>query len=295
MFNFKTGIGHLAAGKIKFDSNGKITANDLMLLGNSGFELTNVDINENGIGTITELNSNIPSYDNNIQLNIEFGKNNSNAFEIGKIYNGKIVNKGGWYTEINSEYSPFITVFYDGHGEPDGDVISSKKLNLRANNYVDFMWTPQRYDTKKKYWIGEILILNCSDFYWNGVETYDSNGELTAKGVARSWISSDILIKGNISVSTDNIGIYSKVSTGDLSFQQASIVAPQHWKVKLTDSSKSNLLANTFWIIPSVWINNKVISFATEIQDTTVHIYLSEQLGQFSGWKEIKYMVLRSK
>ena len=157
------------------------------------------------------------------------------------------------------------------------------------------MWTPQRYDTKKKYWIGEILILNCSDFYWNGVETYDSNGELTAKGVARSWISSDILIKGNISVSTDNIGIYSKVSTGDLSFQQASIVAPQHWKVKLTDSSKSNLLANTFWIIPSVWINNKVISFATEIQDTTVHIYLSEQLGQFSGWKEIKYMVLRSK
>lgn len=35
LFNFRTGAGHMAAGKIKFGSDGSVSATDLQLTGNS--------------------------------------------------------------------------------------------------------------------------------------------------------------------------------------------------------------------------------------------------------------------
>ncbi|MEG2196464.1 MAG: hypothetical protein RRY26_03330 [Cellulosilyticaceae bacterium] len=147
LFNFKTGAGHMAAGKIIFSSTGSVIAKDLQLTGNSKFNLSSVSVDPQGKGEITELNSFVGDYDTSFSLGIRWGNDNPNAFIVGEVYIGRFVNYSLFSANINATIPGrngdvrFSGCGYEplGTGEGDGTHLYYSSINLKIKSTLEYI------------------------------------------------------------------------------------------------------------------------------------------------------------
>lgn len=192
LFNFRTGAGHMAAGKIKFGDDGSV-------------DLTNIKINNALIQntkqyTLTQssdphvldsLYSEIvysPTIHEDVILKIDASKYQLN---IDGSYSGAIYNK--------SDKQLFVYPFDNGHddesikicGYYNGRLLSSydepilfnaSQILLPAGGVVEFKFVPS--SIVSNYYVGTIWVENTSDFE---LKTWKQNGTLRSDLYYRSY------------------------------------------------------------------------------------------------------------
>lgn len=192
LFNFRTGAGHMAAGKIKFGDDGSV-------------DLTNIKINNALIQntkqyTLTQssdphvldsLYSEIvysPTIYENVILKIDASKYQLN---IDGSYSGAIYNK--------SDKQLFVYPFDNGHDDEsikicgyyngrllfsyDGPILfNASQILLPAGGVVEFKFVPS--SIVSNYYVGTIWVENTSDFE---LKTWKQNGTLRSDLYYKSY------------------------------------------------------------------------------------------------------------
>lgn len=192
LFNFRTGAGHMAAGKIKFGDDGSV-------------DLTNIKINNALIQntkqyTLTQssdphvldsLYSEIvysPTIHEDVILKIDASKYQLN---IDGSYSGAIYNKSDKQLFVypfdngHDDESIKICGYYDGrllfsYDEPI--LFNASQILLPAGGVVEFKFVPS--SIVSNYYVGTIWIENTSDFE---LKTWKQNGTLRSDLYYRSY------------------------------------------------------------------------------------------------------------
>lgn len=192
LFNFRTGAGHMAAGKIKFGDDGSV-------------DLTNIKINNALIQstkqyTLTQssdphvldsLYSEIvysPTIHEDVILKIDTSKYQLN---IDGSYSGAIYNKSDKQLFIypfdngNDDESIKICGYYNGrllfsYDEPI--LFNASQILLPAGGVVEFKFVPS--SIVSNYYVGTIWVENTSDFE---LDTWKQNGTLRSDLYYRSY------------------------------------------------------------------------------------------------------------
>lgn len=221
LFNFKTGEGHLAAGKIMFTEKGNISADSLKLYGNSSYVYPSAEtIGDTGeINTLNaELNGHSQYSWASFQLMLT---GDENTYELNNYYNGTIINNLRDKEVVINPYtaSKFVCPVEDsstGGGDPENPAFAGvsvqefSEIRLRPGGIVEYIFHPTNYSSNK--YTGDILIKNASSF------TFVDNGtkSLISKSAEKSAISSGIVAKGyivlNSNLSLKSYEITSKTS-----------------------------------------------------------------------------------
>lgn len=134
-FNFETGEGFLAAGKIKFEANGNLIINN-SLLGNNviqAYEEVTMDS-----PTITKLYSSIGVADTTLTFQYNLSTDVENLLEADKFYSGAIINETGFDQIITgvSIVAPGDRLFSD-----EGDIKTTYCTQLRLGAGCIFSYT----------------------------------------------------------------------------------------------------------------------------------------------------------
>lgn len=174
MFNFKTGAGHLAAGKIKFDSSGNITTNNLYVDGyvqeaykliNSGYK---IDISQDCKNYIITAQSSASDGYWSLNNAYTFNKNANKPTEIG------IFNKSG--DTIKFETWGWDTMALD---------FPCTTLHLKNNRCLQFVAIPPTFMSNSAG-NSSVVIKNLEAFHY---ENEDHLGEI---GSGTRLVSNDI-------------------------------------------------------------------------------------------------------
>lgn len=174
MFNFKTGAGHLAAGKIKFDSSGDITTNNLYVDGyvqeaykliNSGYE---IDISQDCKNYIITAQSSASSGYWSLNNAYAFNRNANKPTEIN-IFNksGSTIKFETWGWDTMSLEFPCTT------------------LHLKADRCLQFVAIPPTFMANSSG-NSAVVVKNLEAFH------YESEDHLGVSGSNTRLVSNDI-------------------------------------------------------------------------------------------------------
>lgn len=196
MFNFATGAGHLAAGKIKFDANGTIVA-DYLQLGSSisqSYTYANKTIDSNA--AITTFYSSIGS-DDTAYFNFKLSPEIVSTLEVGKAYSGSIYNHSIYNQQISGIHAH---VGGDTQFNDEGDLsdVDSTSVLLGPNCVFDYIYVVN--SISEGVASGTVLCRNVGDFTLTnslGVAT------LASRGVGMS-LPSNVIARGRITLQGTN-------------------------------------------------------------------------------------------
>lgn len=213
MFNFVTGEGHLAAGKVAFTKNGKVTADSLKLYGNSSYVYSSVN-NTGDTGFINTLNAELNGWSTYTWARYQIGlQGDSNTYELNNYYNGTIINNLRTKEVIISPYltSKFICPVEDSSAGDDSSenptfagvsVQEFKEIRLRPGGIVEYIFYPTNKtigsDGVYNY-SGDILIKNSASFIFNDT----GSKYIVSKSAEKTAVSSGIVAKGYLTVNSD--------------------------------------------------------------------------------------------
>lgn len=207
LFNFKTGEGHLAAGKILFTKRGNISADSLKLYGNSSYVYSTAET-VGDTGEINTLNAELNGHSQYSWASFSLMlRGDENTYELDNYYNGTIINNLRNKEVVISPYSEskFVCPVEDsssGGGDPENpsfagvSVQQFSEIRLGPGGIVEYIFHPTSYSNNQ--YIGDILIKNASSF------TFVDNGTkyLISKSAEKSTINSGIVAKGYITLTT---------------------------------------------------------------------------------------------
>lgn len=192
MFNFATGAGHLAAGKIKFDANGTIVADYLQLGSSISQSYTYVDKTVDSNAAITTFYSSIGS-DDTAYFNFNLSPEIVSTLEVGKAYSGSIYNHSIYNQQISGIH---VHVGGDAQFNDEGDLndVDSTSVLLGPNCVFDYIYVVS--SISEGVASGTVLCRNVGDFTLTnrlGVAT------LASRGVGMS-LPSNVIARGRITL-----------------------------------------------------------------------------------------------
>ena len=170
MFNFKTGSGHLAAGKVLFDAEGNCTLNNLYIKGTiqETYKIVTDDLN------IT------PDYNNYIFTSAP----SSNVYISGSEIFSKDANNPVKFTIINM--SDAVINFSTWNWEGENINLPCSYLKLAAGRKLEILAVPTGINQD-----GSSIILNINDFY----SRKTTSGEIGTIGVTDTYVSKEMETK----------------------------------------------------------------------------------------------------
>lgn len=200
LLDFKTGNGHLGAGKIRFEDD-KITTENITIGSSANFEFKSAD--QIDYPAVTTFHAIISPSDSSTNYPIFFTQDLT-SFEIGNIYEGVVINDSTFETKLscwgNDDY---VTSFaYPGNyyfdPEQSGKVITSiNDIILNPGATLKYLFKCTGLEPRGKGVKGTIYISNPSDFILTGNGT--SSGVLSLRSASFKGFS-DIPIVGMIKV-----------------------------------------------------------------------------------------------
>lgn len=196
MFNFATGAGHLAAGKIKFDANGTIVADYLQLGSSISQSYTYADKTIDSNAAITTFYSSIGS-DDTAYFNFNLSPEIVSTLEVGKAYSGSIYNHSIYNQQISGIH---VHVGGDAQFNDEGDLndVDSTSVLLGPNCVFDYIYVVS--SISEGVASGTVLCRNVGDFTLTnrlGVAT------LASRGVGMS-LPSNVIARGRITLQGTN-------------------------------------------------------------------------------------------
>lgn len=196
MFNFATGAGHLAAGKIKFDANGTIVADYLQLGSSISQSYTYTDKTIDSNAAITTFYSSIGS-DDTAYFNFNLSPEIVSTLEVGKAYSGSIYNHSIYNQQISGIH---VHVGGDAQFNDEGDLndVDSTSVLLGPNCVFDYIYVVS--SVSEGVASGTVLCRNVGDFTLTnrlGVAT------LASRGVGMS-LPSNVIARGRITLRGTN-------------------------------------------------------------------------------------------
>lgn len=196
MFNFATGAGHLAAGKIKFDANGTIVADYLQLGSSISQSYTYADKTIDSNAAITTFYSSIGS-DDTAYFNFNLSPEIVSTLEVGKAYSGSIYNHSIYNQQISGIH---VHVGGDAQFNDEGDLndVDSTSVLLGPNCVFDYIYVVS--SISEGVASGTVLCRNVGDFTLTnrlGVAT------LASRGVGMS-LPSNVIARGRITLRGTN-------------------------------------------------------------------------------------------
>lgn len=242
MFNFATGAGHLAAGKVKFNADGSVEATDLSIKGFSTLEYTS-----NESTTINALRYIIPNdlITTSKEYTFKLSANDYN-YEVGSTYEGCIVNNRQYGVSVIKG----LTVNSCDNGQLfNGSIIydplSFSTIELIPTGQLRFSFTVTSIDPSTKEVSGSATLLNPSEY----VITYSTNGSSVLRylGVAQA-ISYTGLIEYDLIHNTSS----GELLTGS-SYTSApgiTVTTSRNW----VDNKHLQITFNTTGIPNSAWL-----------------------------------------
>ena len=189
-FNFKTGEGFLAAGKIKFDTNGKITANNLLLGKGTSQVYTVADKLIDPDATITTFYSSVNS-DTSDNFEFNLSPKIVSILEVGKAYNGSILNDTMWDQNITGLN---LWVGGDPQFNDEGDLtrVKCNMVRIGPNCVFDYIFIVE--SVSENIATGKIYCRNIGDF---SLMNFSGNPVLKSKGCEMS-LPTNVVARGRI-------------------------------------------------------------------------------------------------
>lgn len=196
MFNFATGAGHLAAGKVKFNANGTIVADYLQLGSSISQSYTYADKTIDSNAAITTFYSSIGS-DDTAYFNFNLSPEIVSTLEVGKAYSGSIYNHSIYNQQISGIH---VHVGGDAQFNDEGDLndVDSTSVLLGPNCVFDYIYVVS--SISEGVVSGTVLCRNVGDFTLTnrlGVAT------LASRGVGMS-LPSNVIARGRITLQGTN-------------------------------------------------------------------------------------------
>lgn len=193
MLNFRTGAGHFAAGKIKFDANGIATAEMLTLGRGTSQIFENIDTSSTS-PTITSLYSSITS-DSTTTFTYQLSSDIVELMEVGKVYSGSIV-CDGIYDQIIENVS--IIAPGDRNFNNEGDIANTpcKKILLGSSCVLNYLYSVSRKSGNTVS--GTMYVVNANDFVIQANSDL-SEYTLTSKGIGSSLVN-NYIARGRITM-----------------------------------------------------------------------------------------------
>lgn len=235
-FNFKTGEGFLAAGKIKFDANGKITANNLLLGKGTSQVYTVADKLIDPDATITTFYSSVNS-DTSDNFEFNLSPEIVSILEVGKAYNGSILNDTMWDQNITGLN---LWVGGDPQFNDEGDLtrVKCNMVRIGPNCVFDYIFIVE--SVSENIATGKIYCRNIGDF---SLMNFSGNPVLKSKGCEMS-LPTNVVAKGRIVIQnrlTDSPFLYYESLRGiNLTFNTYSADTNNLYIYITIDDSKSS-------------------------------------------------------
>lgn len=224
MFNFATGEGHLAAGKIKFASDGSVVVNNIVIKDTLIQDYVEYDITNSLDAIITKFNASISgtvSLDTEVNVVFDFTEGYK-SLETGVTYTGSVVNNSlatvsVSFTKLGYNITSGATI-YSGIYLVCADAVESNSvINVNPNVFIDKVVLPPRgvmkyslaftylnYASKLTY--GQMCISNPSDFNYSytagGVQQPARMGIASFRGGMFS-VPSSLLVMGLLDFASD--------------------------------------------------------------------------------------------
>ena len=176
-FNFKTGDGFLAAGKIRFYAEGKVVCNNIEITDSLIQEYVNYDISSSNQSiTVTDLyaqisGSNTTNFVGKVTLNYPATKF---EFSPGVRYSGAVINNSGYDIKViyNAHDSMNTNLYYErttlsckAAATDTNGYASDKRVSyvlLSPGATMEYSYIPNT--NRVGYWSGVVSIKNASDF-----------------------------------------------------------------------------------------------------------------------------------
>lgn len=235
-FNFKTGEGFLAAGKIKFDANGKITANNLLLGSSISQVYTVADKLIDPNATITTFYSSVNS-DTSDDFEFNLSPEIVSTLEVGKAYNGSILNDTMWNQNITGLN---LWVGGDPQFNDEGDLtrVKCNMVRIGPNCVFDYIFIVE--SVSENIATGKIYCRNIGDF---SLMNFSGNPVLKSKGCEMS-LPTNVVARGRIVIQnrlTDSPFLYYESLRGiNLTFNAYSADTNNLYIYITIDDSKSS-------------------------------------------------------
>lgn len=276
MFNFTTGAGHLAAGKVKFNADGSVEATDLSIKGFSTLEYTS-----NKSTTINALRYIIPNdlITTSKEYTFKLSANDYN-YEVGSTYEGCIVNNRQYGVSVIKG----LTVNSCDNGQLfNGSIIygplSFSTIELIPTGQLRFSFTVTSIDPSTKEVSGSATLLNPSEY----VITYSTNGSSVLRylGVTQA-ISYTGLIEYDLIHNTSG----GELLTGS-SYTSApgiTVTTSRNW----VDNKHLQITFNTTGILNSAWLTpmcSTIVSSSSysDIQAVGLQVTKPSDLGDYQN------------
>lgn len=170
MFNFRTGSGHLAAGKVLFDANGNCTLNNLYIKGTI----------QETYKIVTDSVDVTPDYNNYIFTSAP----SSDVYISGSEIFSKDANNPVKFTIINM--SDAVINFSTWNWEGENINLPCSYLKLAAGRKLEILAVPTGINQD-----GSSIILNINDFY----SRKTTSGEVGTIGVTDTYVSKEMETK----------------------------------------------------------------------------------------------------
>lgn len=276
MFNFATGAGHLAAGKVKFNADGSVEATDLSIKGFSTLEYTS-----NESTTISALRYIIPNdlITTSKEYTFKLSANDYN-YEVGSTYEGCIVNNRQYGVSVIKG----LTVNSCDNGQLfNGSIIydplSFSTIELIPTGQLRFSFTVTSIDPSTKEVSGSATLLNPSEY----VITYSTNGSSVLRylGVTQA-ISYTGLIEYDLIHNTSS----GELLTGS-SYTSApgiTVTTSRNW----VDNKHLQVTFNTTGIPYSAWLTPMCSTIVpsssySDIRAIGLHVTKPSDLGDYQN------------
>lgn len=281
LFDFRTGAGHMAAGKIKFGSDGSV-------------DLTNIKINNAIIQNIKQYSltqSSDPHILDSLYSEIIYSptihedvtlKVNASEYQlnIDDSYSGVIHNKSDKQLFIypfdngNDDESIKICGYYNGrllfsYDEPI--LFNASQILLPAGGVLEFKFVPS--SIVNNYYVGTIWVENTSDFE---LKTWKQNGTLR----------SDLYYKSYDDYNSDSFLAYGEVYFNSSGVPSLSGFSRCRTDLVLTVSQSGNFSANLDLtsIYNSRTLSISAIAFSQPIWDgTMLKMFYGSARGKING------------
>lgn len=192
LFNFKTGAGHMAAGKIKFEANGSVSLsnikiNNALIQNTKQYTLTQ----SSNPHVLDSLYSEIiysPTIHEDVTLKVNASEY---QLDIDGSYSGIIHNKSDKQLFIlpfdngNDDQSIKICGYYNGRllfSYDESILFNASQILLPAGGILEFKFVPS--SIVDNYYVGTVWVENTSDFE---LKTWKQNGTLRSDLYYKSY------------------------------------------------------------------------------------------------------------
>lgn len=171
MFNFKTGAGHLAAGKVLFDANGNITTNDVYFKGN--MQAVYEEISSGGLVELRNNNYLVSGSQPSIEIKVPFNDNPLNI-EIFKsvVFTFDCVATDGCFITLTDNQSIDFPKLKYQQGHSVTTTTNNSTVYVGQGRSLKLNFIPKGLANSSTY-SGTWNIINSSEY----VITYGGTGE----------------------------------------------------------------------------------------------------------------------